>query len=131
MHRADLSTELTAFLQGEVDAAAFRHADHVRTAFELLRRHDFLESAISYTAALKTIAARAGHPGAYHETMTLAFLSLIGERMAGRDHDTFAAFAAANPDLLEKSLLRRWHGADRLASSVARSTFILPEPARL
>jgi len=123
-----LPAELAAFLRGEVRGADFRHADHVRVGFEMLRRHPFLDAASAFAAGLKGIAARAGHSGAYHETITIAFLALIAERSAAAPHADFPAFAAANGDLLEKGVLSRWYAPDRLASAIARRTFILPDP---
>jgi hypothetical protein len=58
------TAELAAFLHGEIDARAFRHADHVRLAFEVPARHPFLEAAAAVSGALKTMARRAGNPGA-------------------------------------------------------------------
>lgn len=121
--------DLAAFLRGEVDNANFHHADHVRMAYEILKRHDFPEALLAYSSALKAIVARAGVPGVYHETITVAFLSLVAERSAGSDHADFEAFAASNPDLMRKSALERWYGAERLGSDVARRTFVLPSPA--
>ncbi len=63
-----LEPSLHAFLHGDVDGRDFHHADHVLMAFEILRRHDFLDAAKAYSTALKDIARRAGSPGAYHET---------------------------------------------------------------
>lgn len=72
------------------------------------------------------MAARAGKPESYHETVTVAFLSLIAERLdETRD---FEVFAALNPDLFDKGILCRWYRSDRLASDRARHTFVLPEP---
>ena len=116
--------ELRAFLHGEIAGADFRHADHVRMGFEILRRHDFLDAAKACSTALKDMATRAGNPGAYHETITLAFLALIAEPMAS--FDTFETFAAANGDLFEKNVLARWYGAEQLGSAAARRVFVLP-----
>jgi hypothetical protein len=124
---ADLPSALLAFLHGEVKGADFRHGDHVRIGFEMLRRHGFLDAAQAYARGLKDIAARAGNPSAYHETITIAFLALIAERCATQDFANFEVFAAANPDLLDKAVLAKWYAPERLASAVARSTFILPE----
>src|SRR5277367_6709354 len=121
-------TDLAAFLRGEIDARDFRHADHVRMAFEVLARHPFLEAAAVVSQALRTMAERAEAPAAYHETITLAFLALIGERREAEDCASFDVFAAANPDLMDKAVLRRWYGADKLASATARRTFVLPDP---
>jgi hypothetical protein len=114
--------ELRTFLRGEIAGADFRHADHVRMGFEVLRRHDFLDAARAYAAAIKSMAARAGNPGAYHETITIGFLALIAERMAAGTSETFEEFAAANADLFDKQVLMRWYGAERLGSALARRT---------
>jgi hypothetical protein len=122
-----LPAELTAFLHGELDAASFGHADHVRMAFEVLRRHPFLEAALAVERSLKTMAAKAGAPGAYHATITVAFLALIDERRARCPDTLFETFSAANPDLFDRNVLKRWYGA-KLGEPVARQTFVLPEP---
>jgi hypothetical protein len=124
------SAELTAFLRGEVDARDFRHADHVRMAFEVLARHPFLEAAGAVSDALKTMAQRAGNPGAYHETITLAFLAVIGERRAAGGFSDYEEFAATNPDLLDKTVLTRWYGPRKLGGETARRVFVLPDPIR-
>ena len=117
---------LAQFLAGAIDNRSFGHADHVRVAFALLARHDFPAAAALFCDALKAITARAGKPDAYHETMTIAFLSVIAERMADGP-GSFDAFIAAHPDLLSKSMLERWYAPARLASPGARKTFLLPD----
>ncbi|HLI65440.1 MAG TPA: hypothetical protein VKU90_03665 [Caulobacteraceae bacterium] len=119
-----------AFLGGHIDNRAFRHADHLRVGFDLLQRHDFPQAAARLSTGLRAIAARAGAPGAYHETITLAFLALIAERRASGGHRAFEPFARDNPDLADKTILRRWYAPERLGSPLARQTFLLPEPAR-
>ncbi len=118
---------LNDFLRGNVDSATFRHADHVRVAFEIMRRHNFPDAAQAFCASLKLIAARAGNAAAYHETITLAFLSLVAERMNGKTYASFAAFSKDNPDLMDKCVLTRWYDPRRLNSPLARATFILPQ----
>jgi len=120
--------ELERFVRGEIAAAGFAHREHVRMAFEMLRRHDFAETVLHFSRALRTMAQRAGKPQAFHQTVTIAFLSLIAERLEGGRWSDFADFASDNPDLLEKGLLARWYRPERLASEPARRTFLLPEP---
>jgi hypothetical protein len=120
--------ELERFVRGEIAAAGFAHREHVRMAFEMLRRHDFAETGLHFSRALRTMAQRAGKPQAFHQTVTIAFLSLIAERLEGGGWSEFADFARDNPDLLEKGLLARWYRPERLASEPARRTFLLPEP---
>jgi hypothetical protein len=76
------------------------------------------------------MATRVGKPQAFHQTITIAFLSLIAERFDSGDYLDFDAFARANAELLDKSALARWYPAERLATDAARRTFLLPEPAR-
>ena len=121
--------DLERFVRGEIAAAGFAHREHVRMAFEMLRRHDFAETALHFSRALRSMASRAGKPQAFHQTVTIAFLALIAERMGSEGQD-FAAFERSNPDLLEKDVLSRWYGPERLASERARRTFLLPEPGR-
>ena len=121
--------ELERFVRGEIDAAAFPHSEHVRMAFEMLRRHDFAESVLHFSRALRIMASRAGKPQAFNQTITIAFLSLIAERMERGEWEDFAALARDNADLFEKRLLARWYRPERLASESARRTFLLPDPA--
>jgi hypothetical protein len=121
--------DLTRFLRGELDPDGFTHCEHVRMAFELLRRHDFAESLLHCSRVLRIMLAKAGRPEAFNLTVTVAFLSLISERMARADASDFAAFARGNPDLLGKSILARWYRPQRLASETARRTFLMPDPA--
>jgi hypothetical protein len=51
-------------------------------AHERLRRYDFPEAVLHYSRALQALTARAGAPGKFHQTITVAFLSLIAERLA-------------------------------------------------
>ena len=121
--------DLGRFLHGEIPAAEFPHREHVRMAFEMLRRHDFAETVLHYSRALRAMTQRAGRPEAFHQTVTIAFLSVIAERMESAGAADFESFARAHPDLLGKSLLARWYGPERLGSAAARRSFLLPDPA--
>ena len=124
----DQVRELMTFVRGDCDPANFPHREHVRMAFEMLCRHSFPETTLHFSQALRKMAARAGKPESYHETITIAFLSLVSERMGG-DVTDFEHFAGQNPDLLDKRILARWYRPERLLSDRARHTFVLPEPA--
>ena len=122
--------DLERFVRGEIEPAAFPHREHVRMAFEMLRRHDFAETALHYSRALRAMSARAGKPQAFNQTVTIAFLSLVAERMqesgGAADFDTLVR---AHPELLDKAALTRWYRPERLASDAARRTFLLPDCA--
>ena len=121
---------LERFLAGEIRPQDFRHADHVRAGYELLARHEFLAAAAIYCRVLKEMTARIGKPEAFHLTVTLAFLSLIAERIETGAHAGFEDFARTNPDLMDKALLARWYRPERLNGAAARRGFVLPDPSR-
>ena len=123
------AAELERFVRGQLDAADFPHREHVRMAFEMLRRHDFAETAWLYSRALRLMTARVGKPEAFNQTTTIAFLSLIAERMERGGAPDFAAFVRAHPEMLDKRALSRWYRPEQLATEIARRTFVLPEPA--
>src|SRR5579883_2353165 len=101
--------DLERFMRGEVDASTFPHREHIRMGFEMLRRHDFGATVFHFSRTLRAMTARIGKPQAFHQTVTVAFLSLIAERIESGDYADFDSFARANPDLLEKSALERWY----------------------
>ena len=119
---------LQRFVGGEIRAADFPHREHVRMAFEMLSRHDFAESVLHYSHTLRSMAAAAGRPEAFNQTITVAFLAVIAQRMGDAAGVDFAGFAELNPDLFERSLLRRWYRPEQLASPLARGSFLLPDP---
>lgn len=121
---------LEEFLAGDIPAAEFRHADHVRAGYELLRAMDFLDAVSAYGRALKIMTARVGKPEKLHHTITIAFLAVIAERMAEAPHADFDTFLAANPDLMDRALLGRWYRPEHLKTDAARSRFVLPDLAR-
>jgi hypothetical protein len=68
-----------------------------------------------------------GKPGRYHETITVAYVALIQQRMRERGNDReWTMFARNNPELLDKRLLNEYYRAEQLASDVAREIFLLP-----
>jgi hypothetical protein len=130
MKSAELSVEqeLTALETGSLDPARFPHPEHVRLAYEMLARYPFGEAVTRFSRGLKLLAAKAGRPDVYHETVTVAFLALLGERRAAAHASDWSEFKTNNFDLLDKRCLEKWYGAKQLASDLARRTFCLPEP---
>ena len=107
---------------------AFPHRDHVHVAWLYLKRDALLRAAFRFSEDLQRFAQAKGKPGLYHETVTLAFLFLIHERMQP-DPEDFEAFAARNPDLFKwsPSVLDRYYRPETLASERARRGFLLPD----
>jgi hypothetical protein len=123
---ASVEDELRALETGTLDPALFPHPEHVRLAYEMLGRHSFGEAVTRFSHGVRLLAAKAGRPGVYHETITVAFLAVIGERRARAKVSCWNEFKANNRDLLDKRCLDRWYDADFLRSDLARQTFCLP-----
>jgi hypothetical protein len=120
---------LADFEAGRIDPASFRHRDHVRVSYQLLERHPFPEALLHLARGLRRLAAKAGRPEIYHETITAAFLALIAERRVRGSYTDWGDFAARNQDLFRKELLTEIYEPAVLKSEVARGTFVLPRRA--
>jgi hypothetical protein len=123
-----IDNELGDLENGRLDPKQFPHREHVRLGFEMLGRYPFPEALARFSKGLRQLAAKGGKPEAYHETITAAFLALIGERRLDRNYPSWEEFSARNEDLLSKNLLREWYEPEVLASAIARRTFVLPKP---
>ena len=122
----DAEAQIVAFETGALEPAEFPHSEHVRLGYEMLGRSSFGEAISRFSHGLKLLAAKAGKPQVYHETITVAFLALINERRAGGSTRTWRDFRANNADLFDKRCLEKWYGAEQLRTDVARRTFCLP-----
>lgn len=117
---------LLKFESGELDARSFDHRAHITTAVALLQRAPYLEAIERYVAGIKRLAAAAGVPHKFNMTITVAFMSVIAERLACAPDVDPAAFLADNEDLIAPGFLSQWYDADRLSSAAARSLFLMP-----
>jgi len=125
---ASIEDELLALETGALDPARFPHPEHVRLAYEMLGRHPFGEAVTRFSRGLRLLAAKAGRPEVYHETITVAFLALVGERRLRAKHAGWPEFKTNNNDLLDKRCLEQWYDSEQLGTDLARKTFCLPRP---
>ncbi len=117
---------LAALEDTSLPDAAFRHRDHLRAAYLYLRRDGFTQAVAGMSAALRRFAASRGKAERYHETVTIAFLALINERLASSgDPGSFDAFISRHPEIAERDLLTRYYRPETLASENARRSFVL------
>jgi hypothetical protein len=113
-----------------VAPADFRHREHVRLAFAMLRGADFGEAALRFRRALRRFADASGAPTRYHETLTWAYLAVIAQR-AAEDPAVTTSFEmiARHPDLVDHragAVARYYDVAAITASPLARAVFVLP-----
>jgi hypothetical protein len=121
---------LQRFEAGSLPPGGFHHADHVKVVWLYLQRFPVPEVLVRLSVGLRALAAAAGKPWLYHETITWAYVFLIRERMARAGHDEgWAEFTRAHADLLDwkDSLLRTYYREETLRSDLARRVFVFPD----
>jgi hypothetical protein len=104
----------------------FDHASHVRAGYLYLRSAAFPQATAAMCDTIERYSRAIGKPGRYHETITVAFMALINERMR-RDGDRggWPQFCAANPQLFMPDALLAYYPREVLESAQARSSFTL------
>lgn len=125
----DYDAFLIPFKECTIDPETFAHIDHIGVAYALLNQEEFLDASTIYCRSIHEIARRAGADKKFNVTITMAFLSLIAERMETTAHSDFETFIAANPDLMSRGILEKWYSKDRLSSDLGRSVFLMPDAA--
>ncbi len=118
----------TCALSGE----SFHHQDHIRLAWLYLCRYTLIDALIRFSEGLKRFAIANGKANLYHETITLAYIFLIQERMKRCGiEQSWQEFADANADLLDwkNSILKTYYADETLRSEFARSVFVFPDKA--
>ncbi|MBS0373638.1 MAG: hypothetical protein JSR73_03605 [Proteobacteria bacterium] len=128
MHAADRDF-LSRLEDGTLAPSEFSHRGHLRAGFLYLRQHDFPGACVAMKRSIQAFAARLGKAGLYHETMTIAYLALMAERLAEEPAGLgFEAFLERYPELTSVEYFRRYYPAGELDSPEARVTFVLPRP---
>jgi hypothetical protein len=121
-----MGISLRDFETGAIKPSDFHHADHLRVGYELLARDSFEVALGRFACGLRSMAATAHDPGKFHMTITVAFLAAIAERQFHSRATSWEEFAADNPQLFDRSTLRRWYSVTELNTELARKTFVLP-----
>jgi hypothetical protein len=104
----------------------FDHAAHVRAGYLYLRRHAFPQATAALCATIARYSRAIGKPDRYHETITVAFMSLINAQLRrGGDSGDWEAFRAANPQLFRPDVLLAYYPREVLESPEARAAFTL------
>jgi hypothetical protein len=126
----DDASLIEAFEAGHVPGGGFHHAQHVQAAYYYVRHYPLGEAIARFSQALQRFATAQGKPDLYHETITVAFVLLIRERI-GEPALEWPAFAAQHPELLawKPSILDRYYAPGTLATDRARHQFVLPDRA--
>jgi hypothetical protein len=106
----------------------FDHAAHVRVAWCYLRTYSLGAAIDRFREGIQAFAAAHGATAKYHETMTVAYLLLIAERLYDSTTLTWDEFAARHPELLAKTpLVLRYYTEATLQSDRARQAVVMPD----
>jgi len=107
--------------------AGFGHRQHVELAWRYLGRHDADAAADSVAAAIAGVAAAAGQPAKFHQTMTRAWVQCVAAHAQRWPAADFDGFLERSPHLLDGGLLGHFYSADLLGSAGARSQWVAPD----
>jgi hypothetical protein len=64
-------------------------------------------------------------PALYHETLTIAFMALVAERMENHSRGAWSSLLDAHPELFDRCLVGRHYRPGTLASPAARRRFVM------
>jgi hypothetical protein len=110
-------------------AERFGHREHVHLTWLAVRRLGVPDAIRVISRGIQRTARYAGAPQKYHETVSRAWVELVGHHVAERDEPEFAAFADHHTALLDKRLLTRFYSPSTLAGSRARTDWVEPDVA--
>jgi hypothetical protein len=105
----------------------FGHHAHVRAGYLYLKESNFADALVRMRRSICTYATHLGKADRYHETITIAYLSLIHQHIVERgDGGGWTTFAHRNPELFDPELLGHFYDRNVLESDLARRVFLLP-----
>ncbi len=119
---------LHAFFSLRLPNEAFRHRDHLRLAWLVVRRDGATAAPAVVADGIRRFAAGHRHGDRYHETLTAFWVRLVAHAVQdGPDIDDFDGFLRAYPLLLDAQLpLRHW-SRDALFAHAARASWQEPD----
>jgi hypothetical protein len=120
--------ELTRrFEDGSLAPGAFKHHEHMRVAWWMLREEPLMPAMRRFCDAIQHFVRTHGLERKYHETISIALLLLIHEGML--PDESFESFEQRNRELFEDAygVLARYYDWTTLDSDDARARFLLPE----
>jgi len=118
---------LTAVEELTLGNDRFRHYDHVRLAWILLRAADLEAAADRMARALRRFAEHHGSGSRYHDTITRAFMHLVAAHRAAAPAADFPTFARLNAELFDPRLLGAYYSEALLKSPGARASWVPPD----
>jgi hypothetical protein len=120
---------LAALEAGTLPPERFDHRGHLRAGFLYLGRHDFPGACVAMKQTIRRFATALGKADLYHETVTIAYLALIAERLIEEPPSlSFTDFLERYPELVSREYFERYYPKGSLDSPETKATFVLPRP---
>jgi hypothetical protein len=119
---------LARFEDCSLPESEWTHLAHIRVAWLCIALSTAGEALDRVRRGILAYNTRVlGRPEMYHETVTIAFATLVGNRM--RRGESWDGFSRRIDDLLDKNspILLRYYSKSRLFSTEARSRFLDPD----
>ncbi len=124
----DEASFLQSFEDCTLPADKWTHAAHIRMAWLYLTEDDFAAALGRIRDGIRRYNAEVlDKLSEYHETVTVAFATLVAARM--RAGESWQQFALRNKDLFLRSppALAKYYSTELLMSDAARARFIEPD----
>jgi hypothetical protein len=119
---------LKAFRDGSIAPNDFSHIEHIRLGYIHMSSGAHNNPITAFKQDLLEFIDRAGAEGKYHETITVAYLIIIGCRLRpSQPGQDWNSFRIANPDLFSSDSLSEYYSRNRLFSDLARKSFVTPD----
>jgi hypothetical protein len=109
----------------------FGHREHLRLAWLAVQAYGPTAAVDLVSDGIRALTAESGEPQRFHATLTRAWVECVGSHVAEAPGLGFDAFVAANPALLDPSLLLRFWSAETLGGDAARAAWVEPDRAPL
>ena len=122
---------IDAFETTTLPLTEWTHRAHVRVAYIYLKRPPFVEAVDQIRIGIQRYNKAHGIPstptGGYHETVTVAFTTLVASGRSRSETMDSTSFLALNPELLNKEILTKYYSKGLLSSASARRSFLAPD----
>jgi hypothetical protein len=124
---------LSDFEAATLPPERWTHEAHIRYAWLQLTAHAYPIALHRVRQGIRHYNAAHGKAGAYHDTITCAFVRLIASAMDATTCWTFQEFRRLHPELFDpyESVLLKYYSKATLLSDAARESFVEGDVARL
>jgi hypothetical protein len=131
MTDTEIESFIRSFEDGSLPGSEWTHGKHLVMALYYLQRHPRGEATGRIKEGIRRYNESRGNRTGYHETITLAWIAVIGRFLADRDRDRSLPVSLLAEALLKecgtKDYLLRFYSRDVLLSDEARRRWVPPD----